>query len=313
MTTPTSVPSREEELNRENAELRARLEEAEDTLRGIRTGEAEARVVEAAAGPQSITPRGRDAESNRVRGEILAQVSDAVIAVDTDQRVTYLNAAAERQYSLLAESTLGSKLTDLYGFRWLRAEDEAEAMTSLRERGEWRGENIHVTRAGRELHVESSVTVICADDGSPSGMIAVIRDITARKLAEADLRRSEHFLKRVTDVTPGVIQVVDLDEQRSVFANRSLTALLGYTPEDIDAMGDGIVTTLMHPEDLARFPEHLLQVSRGSAHARARGASGRGGEVLDRAGRHHQRRDRALPAAGCRGRGYRATSPAGDS
>ncbi len=260
MSTPISIPSREEELNRENAELRARLEKAEDTLRGIRKGDIQALVVESAVGPTGFTLRGRDAESNRVRGEILAQVSDAVIAVDTDQRVTYLNAAAERQYGLVAETTLGSRLTDLYGFRWLRAEDEAEAMTSLRERGEWRGENIHVTRAGRELHVESSVTVTCADDGSPLGMIAVIRDNTARKLAEADLQRSEYFLKRVTDVTPGVIQVVDLDEQRSVFANRSLTALLGYTPEDIDAMGVGIVTTLMHPEDLARFPEHLSQV-----------------------------------------------------
>ena len=260
MTAPTSVPSRVEQLNRENAELRARLEKAEHTLRGIRTVEVEALVVETADGPKGFTRRGRVAESNRVRGEILAQVSDAVVAVDNDQRVTYLNTAAERQYGLVAETTLGSKLTDLYGFRWLRAEDEAEAMTSLRERGEWRGENIHVTRAGRELHVESSVTVTCADDGSPLGMIAVIRDVTARKLVEADLQRSEHFLKRVTDVTPGVIQVVDLDEQRSVFANRSLTAVLGYTSEDVDAMGVGIVTTLMHPEDLARFPEHLSQM-----------------------------------------------------
>ena len=109
----TPPPSSAEERRAENAELRAQLAEAQDTLRAIRRCEVEALIVETDHGPQIFALQGLDAESNRFRGEILAQVSDSVIAVDADQRVTYLNAAAERQYGLVAATTLGCKLTDL--------------------------------------------------------------------------------------------------------------------------------------------------------------------------------------------------------
>ena len=173
----------------ENAELRARLEEAEETLRAIRTGAVDAFVVEASAGPQIFVLQGLEAESNRLRGEILAQVSDAVITTDDEQRVTYINAAAERQYGVIASEVLGRRLSEIYQYRWLHPEDEAIATTALRETGYWRGENVHVTRSGKAIHVESSVSRLRAGDGIGSGLLAVIRDISARKKAE-----QEHML-----------------------------------------------------------------------------------------------------------------------
>ena len=58
----------------ENDELRARLEQAEETLRAIRSGEVDALVIESAAGPRVYTLQGVEAALNRFRGEILAQV-----------------------------------------------------------------------------------------------------------------------------------------------------------------------------------------------------------------------------------------------
>ncbi|MGZ4995058.1 MAG: hypothetical protein ACXV79_12950, partial [Methylobacter sp.] len=77
--------SSKQALLAENAKLRARLDEAEETLRAIRNGEIDALVVETPAGSQVFTLQGQDAELNRFRGEILAQISDAVIVVDEDQ------------------------------------------------------------------------------------------------------------------------------------------------------------------------------------------------------------------------------------
>jgi len=53
--------------------------------------------------------------------------------------------------------------------------------------------------------------------------------LQARRRAEDALRQSEHFLKRITDVVPGVIQVFDLVDKRTVFMNRSVASLLGYS------------------------------------------------------------------------------------
>jgi PAS domain S-box-containing protein len=237
-----------------------RLQEAEDTLRAIRAGEIDPLLVEGAAGPRLDVLQGLEAEENRVRGAMLAQVSDAVIAVDVDERVTYINAAAERQYGVTADNALGRPLSEMHEYRWLRPDDEAAALTALREQGEWRGENIHITRDGRRLHVESSVTLLRGSDGTATGMVAAIRDITKRKRAEERLRESEHFLQRITEVTPGVLHVFDLEKQRAVFVSRSVASMIGYSAEEITAMGNEVIPTLMHPDDVPRFAAHIQRV-----------------------------------------------------
>jgi PAS domain S-box-containing protein len=180
------------------AELRARLEEAEETLQAIRTGAVDALIVESSAGPQVFRLEGLEADSSQFRGEILAQVSDAVITIDDDQRVTYFNAAAERQYGVTASDALGRHLSEVYRHRWLRPEDEAAATTALRETGCWRGENVHVKRSGEAIHVESSVSRLRTGDGIRPGLLAVIRNNTVRRkvdeeraLLEAQLREAQ--------------------------------------------------------------------------------------------------------------------------
>jgi len=168
------------------AELRARLQEAEQTLDAIRAGAADALVVETAAGPRIFLLQGLEAESSRFRGEMLSRVGDAVISIDGDGRVTYLNAAAERQYEVAATDALGRRLSEIYESRWLYPEDEAAAARALRDSRYWRGENLHVKRSGEAIQVESSVTRLQAADGFPPGLIAVIRNISERKKAERE-------------------------------------------------------------------------------------------------------------------------------
>ena len=181
----------EQALLAENEELRSRLDNAEETLRAIRAGEVDALIVDSAAGPQVFILQSADAESNRFRSDILGKVSDAVIAIDESHHVIYLNAAAERQYGVAASEVLGSKLTDVYRYRWLNPEDRDNATTALNETGRWRGRNIHIKRNGEVVHVESTVSRLTGPDGSPSGLLSVIRDITTQSLTEEALRASE--------------------------------------------------------------------------------------------------------------------------
>ena len=202
-------PSTDQTLHEEIAQLRARLDEAEDTLRAIRIGEVDALLVESPTGPQVFTLQGLDAESNRFRGEILDQVSDAVIAIDDDQRVTYLNAAAARHYGVTASEVLGYRLSEVYEVRWLDPGNEAAAAATLRDNGCWRGEELHVTRNGEVICVESSVTRLHTGRGARPGLLAVIRDITERKEAEAALLQNAALFAKVVEQAPGGVYVVD--------------------------------------------------------------------------------------------------------
>ncbi len=196
-----------EVLRAENAELRRRLEEAEQTLEALRGGEVDALVI----GDQLYTLEASDAALNRFLGDILAQVGDAVIAIDGNWRVTYLNAAAERQYDVVTGDVLGSPLDEVYTERWLDPGDEARARTEFERVGAWRGENIHHTRRGLEIHVETSLRRLADRSGRTIGRLAVIRDVSDRGRAEAALRAAHDSFRHLVQNSPFGVYTVDAD------------------------------------------------------------------------------------------------------
>ena len=213
----------------ENADLRARLETAQETLHAIGGGEVDALVVDSSAGPQVYTLQGLDAETSRLRGDMLAQVSDAVIAVDSEDRIIYFNAAAEVLYGVTVSAALGRTRSEIHKTRWRHPEDAAAKTTALRERGEWHGENIHVTQDGRELNVESSVTVPRSIAGQRTGSLAVVRDVTGRKQHEEKVRVSEIRYRRLFEAAHDGILLVDPRTRKIIDANPFMTQMLGYS------------------------------------------------------------------------------------
>jgi PAS domain S-box-containing protein len=181
-------------LTAEVERLRSRLGEAEETLRALRAGEVDALVVD----HRLYVLQDVESLASRLRNDVISQMDDAVIAIDNDHRVTYLNDAAARQYGVPPSDALGRPLADLYDYRWLAEGDQAAAHEALAANGSWRGRNLHVKRSGEAIHVESTVTVMRDQHGRPAGLLAVIRDVSERVRAEAALadadRRKDEFL-----------------------------------------------------------------------------------------------------------------------
>ncbi|MDQ3101281.1 MAG: ATP-binding protein, partial [Bacteroidota bacterium] len=182
------------ELIRENNELRDRLEEVLDTLRAIRDGEVDALVDS----DHIYTLDSAISDTNRFRGQVLAQINEAVVALDNEHRITYINPAAEKQYGSTASAVLGLPLNALYTYRWLHPDDSAEAYRSLDDKDHWRGENLHIRKDGTVMQVESTISRLRDADGRPIGLLAVIRDVTQRARTQAALEESgkqkDHFL-----------------------------------------------------------------------------------------------------------------------
>lgn len=83
------------------------------------------------------------------------------------------------------------------------------------------------------------------------------QEINRRQQVEAALQESQRWLQAIADANPNVIYVYDLTQQRNVYSNREIYATLGYTPAEIKQMGAKIMPNLMHPEDLAKMPDHF--------------------------------------------------------
>jgi len=193
-----SVTHTESELKAQIEDLRSRLEESEETLRAIRSGEVEALVI----GDQIYTLESADAASNRFRGEVLAQISDIVVALDEERRLTYINPAAEAKYGVKASDVLGLHLTSLFSNRFIGPETNEEARAKVETEGYWRGETIHTKLDGTEFHAETAVSKMYDGNHHSFGMLAVIRDITRRKEVEEELRQAHDRLEaRVAERT----------------------------------------------------------------------------------------------------------------
>ncbi len=70
------------------------------------------------------------------------------------------------------------------------------------------------------------------------------------------------FLEKVVGIVPNVIYVFNQKTQSNEYANRSLGDLLGYSAAEIQKMGDALMPSLCHPEDLGRVGEHFGAIQR---------------------------------------------------
>ncbi len=72
-----------------------------------------------------------------------------------------------------------------------------------------------------------------------------------RKQAEIALQESQRFVQSIADSMPDILYVYDMNEHHNIYINQACARVLGFTPEDLLAMGSALFSNLMHPDDLA--------------------------------------------------------------
>ena len=69
--------------------------------------------------------------------------------------------------------------------------------------------------------------------------------------------QSAEFFEKIVSISPSILYVFDLVEMRNIWVNRSMFLGLGYTPDEIAEFGADLLETLMHPDDMSRYPDHF--------------------------------------------------------
>jgi two-component system sensor kinase len=122
---------------------------------------------------------------------LLDKSRDAITVQDLDDTILFWNQSAERLYGWPAAEALGRAAGKLL-FRGASPEF-AEATRLSLEKGEWVGELQQVTRAGKEVVVESRWTLVRDDAGQPRCRLIVNTDITEKKKLEAQFLRAQRM------------------------------------------------------------------------------------------------------------------------
>jgi len=89
---------------------------------------------------------------------------------------------------------------------------------------------------------------------SPTEVIATLEDISARKQAEANLKRSQHLLEDAQELGNMGAWEYDLDTKETMWTD-NLYRLFGYRPGELRDKHQYFMEHILHPEDHGRMSE----------------------------------------------------------
>ncbi|RMF04186.1 MAG: PAS domain S-box protein [Chloroflexi bacterium] len=117
-----------------------------------------------------------------------------------------------------------------------------------------------VLKDGKIRFVHEQCETYYNEQGHATRSIGTVQDITERKQAEEALRQQEHFITAIVDTSPAIVYVYDMETQSNVFVNSGIERILGYSPQEIRAMGAELFARLIHPDDITAVLEFQQQI-----------------------------------------------------
>lgn len=180
---------------------------------------------------RDITKRKREEERVRYLAFIMDRISSAVISTDADLRIVRWNSAAERLYGWRESEAIGRLLDDVCRTEFAEGQQEDARNTLLRNRF-WSGELKQYHHDGRELWVSASVTLLEDDGGRVIGGVTINHDITERKQAEEELRRTKNAIEEINQILQRAFEREQIasrtDSLTGLFNRRYFFELLEY-------------------------------------------------------------------------------------
>jgi PAS domain S-box-containing protein len=176
---------------------------------------------------------------------------DAIIMIDDKQRIVRFNQGAERIFGYSAQEAIGQPLDILIPRSSVEAHQKhIQSFVSSGDRSrlmDGRQEIAGRRKDGSEFPAEASIARVTRQ--GRSAYLAILRDISERKRAEAALRHSEERFRRIFDHSNDAILVIDLPDGRIVDANPRACSLFGYEGEALRSMD----IADLHPKDSLQF------------------------------------------------------------
>ena len=171
----------------ELARLRARLAEAEATLRAIRTGEVDTVMVAGKEGSQVFTLDGAE----RAYRVLIESMNEGALTLTADQTILYANQCFARMVKCPLEQVMGGSFR-----RFLSTEDRATLRPLMKRAGQ-SGSKIQVRLKagdGSQMPAQISLRPLAKDGSNRATIGMVVTDMTEARRNEELLRALSHRL-----------------------------------------------------------------------------------------------------------------------
>lgn len=190
----------------------------------------------------------------RVQTTALETAANGVVITDNEGRVIWANKAFTRISGYFIGEILGKKMS------FLRSGVHTQAFyqnlwETILSGHVWRGEIVNRRKDGNYYVGEITISPVLNSSREVENFIAIQQDITERKQAESDLRKSEEKFRNLLDWTYD--WEIWIDAQNNVmYSSPSCERVTGYQPDDFIANPE-LLASIVHADDREIFEEHI--------------------------------------------------------
>jgi len=213
---------------------------------------ADGAIIAAIETLQDITGRKRTEESLRKLSLAIEQTPTAVVITDREGVIEYVNPHFTKVTGYCAGEAIGKNprivKSDCHPPEFYR-----ELWETILGGSEWHGEFRNKKKNGELYWEASSISPVKNAAGEITHFVAVKEDISERKWAEEELKRSDEQIRLLLESTAEAIYGVNL-LGRCTFANPSCARLLGYN-HPAELLGQNMHTLIHHSRpDGSHYP-----------------------------------------------------------
>ncbi len=188
----------------------------------------------------------------------LDRFDDSIVLLDLDDTIVRANRVFYEMIGERSETVAGRKITDIF-----HPSGETTPCPVCQARAE-RRDAVFIVEADdphneRGFPMEISITVIRDRRGEATGLLQGIRDLSASREAEAQLRRSETLFRGILESAPDAMVMVDASG-KMVYVNSMAEKLFGYSREElIGSPVELLVPTHLRTEHVVRRTKFTKQ------------------------------------------------------
>jgi PAS domain S-box-containing protein len=205
----------------------------------------------------SSNPGGPDL--TRLRQAVDAS-GEVIFMTDRNGVFTFVNPQFERLYGYSASEVVGRATPRVLKGGEIPPEQYAALWDRLLHGQSIEVTFVNVTKDGRPLDIEAALSPVHDDANAIVGFMAIERDVTARKQAEAALRQERDRAARYLEVADVVLLALDL-EGRITMINRKGSSILGW--EERELLGRNWIETCLPERIRISLTEKLHHLQRG--------------------------------------------------
>jgi len=219
------------QLLQENKQLRARLDEAEQTLQAIRSGEVDALVVEGPQGDRVFSLAGAD----HIYRVIAETMHEAVLTVDPQGTILFCNRRFADLMKTPMNAALGRKVTS---FVSRPQEQPLERLLAAVQKGPV--QRRLTLRASDGTSVPVQLSAVTIDEDSSTSICLLATDLTAIEASAKSIRilrehqqaleESEHRFRAIFESSRDAIVIAN-EEGTCVQANPAVRVIFGLSEQ----------------------------------------------------------------------------------